>query len=210
MFNLCVITASDQLADHVQTAQAALAGGADMIQLRDKQLDCNDELLAIARQIMELKRQYSFHFVVNDCIEVALKCDADGVHLGQDDDGIDLARQILGNDKLIGISTHSLVEAVKAAEAGADYIGFGPMYATVSKDSPYSPRSADELRRIAETVQIPVCAIGGIEPEVLDELCVSPQVFCAVISGIRQGTGISEQVKAYIEALRSARKRRGF
>lgn len=183
-FNLCVITAADERADHVQTARAALAGGADMIQLRDKVLDA-DELLRVARRIMEFKATHKFRFIVNDSVEVALKSNADGVHLGQDDDSLAFARDVLGPDKLIGISTHTQAQAQRARQKGADYIGYGPMFATLSKDSEYEPRLPEDLLRIAEDVGLPVLAIGGITAENAQRILVHERVGLAVIGSVR-------------------------
>lgn len=201
--DICVITSCDAFGDHVTTANEALAGGATLIQLRDKKLD-TDAVLNVACKIMELKKSFHFTFIVNDSVEVALKSDADGVHLGQEDDQISFAREVLGEGKLIGISTHSLEEARKAVTAGADYIGFGPMFETMSKDSTYTPRSRDEFRRIVQEITVPIFVIGGVTRERFRELLIAPHVGAAVIGAVRSGN-MRRSVEGLLEECQALR-----
>ncbi|ADU66950.1 thiamine monophosphate synthase [Desulfurispirillum indicum S5] len=208
MFTFCAITAADALGDHCQTAASALEGGADMIQLRAKELS-GDDLLVCAKKIMELKSRFRFTFIVNDSIEAALKSNADGVHLGQDDDGLEFARDILGPDAIVGISTHTLQQAKSAVAAGADYIGFGPMFATMTKSSEYEPREVGDLLKVAQGVEVPVCAIGGISVASVAQLIVAPNVFVASISGFRR-EDMKAAVGEYVHAVEECRRLKGF
>jgi thiamine-phosphate pyrophosphorylase len=143
----------------IELVEIAVAGGASVVQLREKEMPM-DELLPIAKKIRVICRDITF--IVNDRADLAKIIDADGVHLGQDDLPIDYAREILGKSSIIGISCGSVEEAMAAEEAGADYIGFGHMYPTSSKLKMTPQRSLEELQLVWASVKIPVIAIGGI------------------------------------------------
>ena len=138
----------------------ALEGGVTILQLRAKNLD-NEDFIKEAKVIKELTKQYGVPFIINDNVEVAKAVDADGVHIGQDDMSITDARQILGDDKIIGVSAHNVLEAVEAEKNVADYLGSGAVFVTETKKD-VSNLSKEELKRICESVSIPVVAIGGI------------------------------------------------
>jgi thiamine-phosphate diphosphorylase len=122
-------------------------------------------------------------FIVNDHADIAKAVDADGAHLGQDDLPLEYGRKILGRDKLIGISTHSIVQAREAEAAGADYIGFGPIFQTTSKDA--GPlQGSERLRLLRHSVKLPILAIGGIGPDNLVEAMQAGADGVAVISSI--------------------------
>ena len=141
--------------------EQALAGGADIVQLRDKHCD-KQELLRKAHALRALTSRYGATFIVNDHIDVALAAAADGVHLGQDDASLAEARQRLGAHKWIGISTHTIEQARRAEAGGADYIGVGPVFATATKQGA-EPTGTDFIRQAAEHIRIPFVAIGGIK-----------------------------------------------
>ncbi len=183
--HLCVIT-DPRLApgkDHVAIAEAALTGGADVIQLRDKQRSLRD-LLPQARAIQALCRARGATFIVNDRVDVALAADADGAHVGQEDLPAEAARRLLGPRRILGVSTHSLAQAEAAVRAGADYIGFGPVFRTGTKDTAYGPRGLDGLREVCAAVRVPILAIGGITLENVGEVIRAGAVAPAVISAI--------------------------
>ena len=146
---------------HRELVRMAIAGGADTIQLREKDASTRD-LIALGRDLGGLCRSAGVALIINDRIDVALAVDAAGVHLGQEDFPISLARRILGPDRLIGGSATTLAQARAVAAAGADYVGFGAIYATRSKANASSPRGLGQLREVAEEIEIPVIAIGGI------------------------------------------------
>ncbi len=143
-----------------EQVEAALKGGATCIQLREKDLD-PQLFLEEAREIRKLCQAYRVPFLINDNVEIALACQADGVHVGQEDMAAAEARAKLGPDKIIGVSVHTAEEARKAVEDGADYLGAGAVFPTGTK-SDAEPMSQNTLREICQAVDIPVVAIGGL------------------------------------------------
>ncbi len=191
--HLCVIT-DPHLApgkDHVAIAEAALQGGADVIQLRDKMGSLRD-LLPQARAIQALCRAHGATFIVNDRVDLALAAAADGAHVGQEDLPAEAARRLLGPRRILGVSTHGRAQAEAAARAGADYIGFGPMFATGTKDTGYAPRGLDGLREVRAAVRVPIFAIGGISLENVAEVIQSGATAPAIISAVVAAPGIAE------------------
>ena len=165
-----------------QAVSAALSGGASIIQLREKSL-CHEDFLQEAREIKALCHDFSVPFIVNDNLEIALACDADGVHIGQDDMSVSEARALLGPDKILGVSAQTVAQAKAAEAAGADYLGVGAVFPTGSKDDAIAV-SRDELKNICHAVNIPVVAIGGITVENLPDLDHCDLSGFAVISAI--------------------------
>ncbi len=149
--------------DPVALAAILLAGGARLLQLRLKDATPR-ALLAAAAAIAPRARAAGALFVVNDRPDVARAVGADGVHLGQDDLPVAAARRVVGPEALIGVSTHDLDEARRAAADGADYLGVGPVYATGSKRDPLPARGLALVRAVRATVGLPLVAIGGITP----------------------------------------------
>ncbi len=141
----------------------ALIGGATFLQLREKDAE-SGELIEKARKIKKIAARHGVPFVVNDDAAAALKAGADGVHIGQNDMEYSKARSLLGSEKIVGMTAHSLKEALAAQKAGADYIGVGAVFSTATKKDA-SPISLHELKKITENVRIPVVAIGGINPD---------------------------------------------
>jgi thiamine-phosphate pyrophosphorylase len=146
---------------HIELTRLAIAGGADTIQFRQK-TGSTREMIATAREMKTLCSRADVMLVVNDRIDVALASEADGVHLGQDDFPIALARKYLGRDRTIGGSAATLEEARTCLAAGADYIGFGPVYPTTSKDDAGPVSGNDTLSRVVAEMQLPIIAIGGV------------------------------------------------
>ena len=165
-----------------EQVEEALRGGITFLQLREKQL-AREQLIEEARQLKQLCRQYQVPFVINDSVEIAMAVDADGVHLGQEDGSVKEARKLLGSDKWIGVSAHNVEEAVKAESRGADYLGVGAVFSTMSKQD-VTPLSKDTIRAITQAVQIPVVAIGGICEENVGQLQDTGIDGVAVIRGI--------------------------
>ena len=165
-----------------EVVKESLEGGATFIQLREKNLDA-ESFLEEAIQIKELCREYKVPFVINDNVDIALKMDADGVHVGQDDMEAGDVRKRLGDDKIIGVSAHNVEEAVQAEKNGADYLGVGAVFQTGSKDN-VTKMSYETLKAITDAVSIPVVAIGGITKENVVELKGSGIDGIAVISAI--------------------------
>jgi hydroxymethylpyrimidine kinase/phosphomethylpyrimidine kinase/thiamine-phosphate diphosphorylase len=160
---LYVITSGDADSDLSTKVEAALAGGARMIQYREKHKPV-EERIAVAGKLCTLCRKAGALFVVNDSPEVAQACGADGVHLGQKDMSLAEARKILGTEKIIGVSARTVELAAKAEKDGADYVGVGAMFSTGTKKDAIviGPEGLAEIRR---EVKIPIVAIGGITSE---------------------------------------------
>lgn len=162
--------------------EKALKGGATFIQLREKKLD-EGSFLEEAKEIQKLCKEYNVPFVINDNVEIAKKINADGVHVGQSDMEAQNVREILGDDKIIGVSAQTVEQALLAEKHGADYLGVGAVFKTGSKDDAEEV-SHDELERICKAVSIPVIAIGGITHDNVKELSGRGIVGIAVISAI--------------------------
>ena len=145
----------------VEIAREAIAGGADAIQLRDKHCDCR-QLVRLGKMISAITKDKGVLLIVNDRLDVALSCGADGVHLGQDDLRVDTARQIAPHGFISGVSVGSNEEAEQAEKDGADYIAFGPVFDTTSKNNAGPGHGLTLLRTVCNRVSIPVIAIGGI------------------------------------------------
>lgn len=150
--------------DHVQLARLAIRGGADTVQLRDKSLSPAG-FLRVAAAVLEVCREGGVPLIINDRTDVAGRIGADGVHLGREDTPITEARRRLGDNAVIGGSAGSLEQAVEAANAGADYVGFGHVFPTRSKQKPGPAVGPESLRRVCRAVSVPVIGIGGITPE---------------------------------------------
>jgi thiamine-phosphate pyrophosphorylase len=145
----------------VELAELAIAGGADTIQFRQKG-GATREMIRIAEQMRALCKKAGVSFVINDRVDVAIASHADGVHLGQDDFPIPLARKLLGERVIIGGSASSMEEAGKCLLEGADYVGFGPVYPTTSKEDAGPVGGLGLLKQIVEGIPLPIIAIGGI------------------------------------------------
>lgn len=148
--------------------EKALRGGVTCLQLREKTLD-NDEFLREAEEINALCKRYKVPFIVNDNVEIAVKCGADGVHVGQRDMEAARARSLAGDKMIIGVSAHSVEEAVLAEKSGADYLGVGAAFTTSTKpDAGHIEH--ETIKAICEAVSIPVVAIGGISKDNMAQL----------------------------------------
>ncbi len=173
-----------------EQVEKALKGGATFVQLREKKLD-EESFLQEAIEIKELCKKYNVPFVINDNVDIALKMDADGVHVGQSDMEAGDVRKKIGNDKIIGVSAQTVEQAIKARERGADYLGVGAVFPTGSKDDAEDV-SYDTLKAICQAVDIPVIAIGGITKDNVKELSGSGICGIAVISAIFAQKNIEE------------------
>ena len=166
----------------LRKVEAAVRGGVRIVQLREKHLD-PAAFLAEARDFTALCRRLGAVSIINDCPEIALEAEADGVHVGQSDLEAGRVRQLLGPDKLLGVSAHSPEEARRALEAGADYLGAGAAFATGTKNDA-APISQETIRAVTAAVDIPVVAIGGVNRENILELKGLGLFGVAVVSGI--------------------------
>lgn len=169
----------DALMDQIA---AAIDGGAGIVQLREKHLD-HDAFLREARRFVALCREKGVISIINDAVDIAAAVGADGVHVGQSDLAAGRAREVLGPDKLIGVSAHSVEEALAAQAAGADYLGVGAAFVTGTK-ADAAPISRDTIRAITAAVDIPVVAIGGISRDNITELAGCGLDGVAVVSAL--------------------------
>ena len=160
----------------------SLEGGVTFLQLREKDLD-DENFYKEAVRLQEMAREYGVPFVVNDNVEIAVRMDADGVHVGQDDMEAGDVRALIGPDKILGVSAQTVEQAVLAEKRGADYLGVGAVFPTGSKDDAVEV-SHETLKAICEAVSIPVVAIGGITVNNTPELAGSGICGIAVISAI--------------------------
>ena len=166
----------------IDVVKESLDGGVTMVQLREKTLE-EGKFLEEARELQALCRERHIPFIVNDNVDIAKAMDADGVHVGQDDMETMDVRAKLGPDKLIGVSAHTVEEALLAEKQGADYLGVGAVFPTSSK-SDVGEMSYETLKAICKAVSIPVVAIGGISGENVGKLAGSGICGVAVISAI--------------------------
>lgn len=181
---LYAVTDRTWLGDNSLAAQVeeAIKAGVTFVQLREKELSFED-FLAEAKKVKEITDRYQVPFVINDNVEVALACDADGVHVGQRDMVASDVRARIGEDKILGVSAQTVQEAVLAQENGADYLGVGAVFSTSTKLDA-AEVSSETLKQICGNVSIPVVAIGGIGEENILELRGSGIDGVAVVSAI--------------------------
>lgn len=168
---------------HVELARMAVAGGADTVQFRQKE-GSTREMIEMARELKHLFASAGVTFIVNDRLDVAIASDSDGVHLGQDDFPIPLAREILGENKIIGGSAVTLEEARKCLIDGADYVGFGPVYPTTSKVDAGPVTGIDLMKEVIGKVPLPLIAIGGVNKDNIPEVMRARAHGIAVISAV--------------------------
>jgi thiamine-phosphate pyrophosphorylase len=184
-FDLYVIT-DEMIAcglSHLEIARRAIAGGADVIQLRDK--TCSPlALLRAARDIRSITRKSGTLFIINDRLDVAIACGADGVHLGQEDMPVSTARQLAPPGLIIGVSVGTVEEAGQAEREGADYLALSPTFSTASKNGAGPGHGLDRLREIRGAVSIPVIAIGGINRQNAGDVIAAGADGIAVISAV--------------------------
>lgn len=165
-----------------QVVEEVLKGGATFLQLREKEMD-QAAILAEAKEIRAIAARYHVPFIINDSVDIALACDADGVHVGQNDlMGRDV-RALIGPDKILGITANTVELAVAAEQAGADYIGAGAVFGTTTKQNAKN-LSLDTLKAICQAVSIPVVAIGGINADNLPQLVGTGAAGAAVVSAL--------------------------
>ena len=176
-------TALQSQFSHMELTRLAIAGGADTIQYRQK-LGSTREMIEIAQNIKQLCTEAGVIFIVNDRLDVAVAAEADGVHLGQDDFPVPLARELLGEGRIIGGSAATIEEARKCLSEGADYVGFGPVFPTTSKDDAGPVSGIDILRQVVETISLPIIAIGGVAAENIPHVMRTGAHGIAVISAV--------------------------
>lgn len=169
---------------HAEQVRRLIAGGARLVQLREKHLPSGD-FYADAKAVVETARGADVRIIVNDRVDLAMALGADGVHLGQDDLPPAAARRLLGAGKIIGFSTHTLKQARAAFDEPIDYIAFGPVFPTASKENPYPVVGLEKLAAVRDAIgNFPLVAIGGITPENIAEVFAAGADSTALISSL--------------------------
>ena len=188
---------------HMELAKLAIRGGADTIQFRQKS-GSTREMIQVARDVKQVCAESGVTFMVNDRVDVAIASEADGVHLGQDDFPIPLARELVGKGRIIGGSAATLEEARRCLSEGADYVGFGPVYPTTSKDDAGPVSGISVLKGVVETIPLPIIAIGGVSAENTVEVMQAGAHGIAVISAVCCREDPEQATRALHRALRNA------
>ncbi len=193
---------------HAEIARLAIEGGADVIQLRDKSASSR-KLYEDALAIRKITRQANVIFIVNDRLDIALAVDADGVHVGQKDMPALVAHQLIGKNKILGVSAETVDEAVQAEKDGADYLGVGPIFeARATKPDAGEPMGLFLLRQVRQKCQVPIIAIGGINQNNAKEVIQAGADGIAVISAIVAADDVSAASRELKALVRNERKRR--
>ncbi|MBJ6726570.1 thiamine phosphate synthase [Geomesophilobacter sediminis] len=200
-FNLYLITDRTQTRDRNLefVLEEALHGGVRAVQLREKDLS-SKALYELAYDLRRLTSRYNARLIINDRTDVAQAVDADGVHIGVNSLPLYKVRRLIGDKKLIGVSCHNQVQAITAQEMGADFITFGPVYYTPSKAAYGEPVGVERLAEVAELLEIPVFALGGVKRKHCGEL----------LAAGAHGVGVISAILSAPDPRRAARELRGF
>ncbi len=185
---------------------AAIRGGADAIQLRAKDLPLRDQV-AIGRALRTITREAGVLFIINDRADLAVALDADGIHVGQDDLPADLARKVVGPDKIVGVSTATVEEARIAREMGADYLGVGAIFGTATKSDAGAPVGPERIGPIKAAVGLPIVGIGGIGRANAAEVIAAGADGVAVVSAVVSADDPEAAARALKEIVAAALRR---
>lgn len=190
---------------NLKIVQSAVRGGVTCVQLREKTCSTR-ELIEEATAIRDFLKKQNVPFIINDRIDVAQAVQADGVHLGQSDMPLIMARNILKNTMIIGISAESLQDAIDAEKGGADYVGVSPIYATPTKTNTRAPLGLEGLRKIRKSVKIPLVGIGGLNKDTCIDVIKNGADGIAVVSAIVSADNPEEAARELREIIRLARE----
>ena len=185
--------------DAARIVEQMIEGGVDLIQLRGKEKSIS-ELMELSAELHELTVQSFTPLIVNDYAEIARQVPVEGVHVGQDDDPIEIVRQEVGRDLLIGKSTHSLEQAHAAEREGADYIGFGPIFMTPTKPD-YAPIGLEDVRRVHAEVNLPIFCIGGINVDNLQSVIDAGAKRVVMVSALLKAHNIVDYARCATDML---------
>lgn len=185
--------------DFYNSIEEALKGGVTMLQLREKNAS-GKEFLEKAIKLRELTKKYNVKFIINDRVDIAMLCDADGVHVGQSDIPANKVRELIGEDKIVGVSARTVEGALIAKKNGADYLGVGAMFTTTTKLDAKSV-SIEKLKEIQEMVSLPVVAIGGLSLSNIDKLKECNVDGYAVVSAILGAENIKLECEKWVEKI---------
>jgi thiamine-phosphate pyrophosphorylase len=197
-FRLYIILDADVASVHgdiIEIARKIVAGGADILQLRAKHYS-GAQILETGRAVRDLTRNTGTLFILNDHVDLSSLLGADGVHLGQDDLPLKDARTLLGSEKIIGISTHSAAEALRAEEEGADYIAVGPVFSTATKPG-LTPVTTELITEIKEKVKTPFASVGGINLENIGQVLSSGAERVAVCRAVVAAKDVAGAIQKF-------------
>lgn len=194
-YGIYLITDRDILKgrDLIKSLEEAISGGVTLVQLREKNAT-SLEFYKLAVEVRKTTLEHNIPLIINDRLDIAIAVDADGVHLGQEDLPVFVARKIWGQDKIIGASTANLKEALKAQEEGANYIGVGALFPTDTKINTRKV-TLDEIKNIKQKVSIPVVGIGGINEDNIKSVADTGVDGVALVSAILDGNNIAERAR---------------
>lgn len=192
---------SDDVEKFLNTIEEGIKGGVSVVQIREKTADTLD-FYNLALKVKEITTKYAVPLIINDRVDVALAIDADGVHVGQSDMPCDVTRELIGNDKILGVSAATIEEAQKAENDGADYIGTGAVFPTATKDD--APKiTKKDLKEVVDSINIPVVAIGGITLDNASELNDTGIAGLSVVSAIMSSETPKESAEKLLNIFNS-------
>ncbi|UJD00717.1 thiamine phosphate synthase [Streptococcus oralis] len=186
----------DSLESFLEKVETACRSGVTIIQLREKKLTTN-QYYQLAKQVKEITDTYQVPLIIDDRLDVCLAVDAAGLHIGDDELPVSVARQVLGPDKILGVTAKTVKRALEAETSGADYLGTGAIFPTTTKENaPITLIST--LKTICQTVAIPVVAIGGLTSENIDQLAATGIAGVAVVRDLMQAEDIEAKTQAFL------------
>ena len=189
----------DSLESFLEKVETACRSGVTIIQLREKNLTTN-QYYQLAKQVKEITDAYQVPLIIDDCLDVCLAVDAAGLHIGDDELPVSVARKVLGPEKILGVTAKTVKRALEAETSGADYLGTGAIFPTTTKENaPITLIST--LKTICQTVAIPVVAIGGLTSENIDQLAETGMAGVAVVRDLMQAEDIEAKTQAFLTKL---------
>lgn len=186
---------------HAEQVRRLAEGGATLVQLRDKHASPR-EFFEAAQEAVKLGRSLGVRIIINDRVDIAMAVRADGVHLGQDDFPPEKARLLLGEERVVGYSTHTLKQAVEADLLPVDYIAIGPVFSTSTKENPDPVIGLEGVRQIRENISKPLVAIGGITFDSVQSVLEAGADSLAVISDLYSSNNIAKRVRQYLKSIK--------
>ena len=189
----------DSLESFLEKVETACRSGVTIVQLREKNLTTN-QYYQLAKEVKEITDAYQIPLIIDDRLDVCLAVDAAGLHIGDDELPVSVARQVLGPEKILGVTAKTVKRALEAEEGGADYLGTGAIFPTTTKENaPITLIST--LKTICQTVAIPVAAIGGLTSENIDQLAATGIAGVAVVRDLMQAEDIEAKTQAFLTKL---------
>jgi thiamine-phosphate pyrophosphorylase len=199
LYGIIDLSYTPRVRDCSRIAERMVTGGVDLVQLRGKGKSI-DDLVNLASEIHEITAPSSTPLIVNDHAEIAARVPVEGVHVGQEDDSVLLARQKAGRDLIVGKSTHNLVQALAARGEGADYIGFGPIFATPTKPD-YKPIGLSDIRQVHLEVGVPIFCIGGINIDNLQQVIDAGAKRVVMVSALLKALSLVDYARCATDML---------